>query len=101
MSFYVKPSELLATPDTWTQNAYAENACGIAVDARGPNACRWCIEGALAKCFDVVEIRTIEEYHKLLKHVRETTGFMSIAHWNDYPQRTHAEVLELLKEVGL
>lgn len=43
----MKARYLIADPKHWTQEAYARNDCGIAVDACSPRACQWDAVGAL------------------------------------------------------
>ena len=81
--------ELLASPDCWTQRAFARNVYGDVVSADSPTAVRWCLLGALLHC------RLSEQtYQELLK--KAGTGLVS---FND--THTHAEVLALVTELQL
>lgn len=90
----MKPSELLATPEKWTTGELARDAQGEPVSEDNERAVCWCINGAMLKCLTSMEI--IESSDKITALVHGC-----IWQWNDAPGRTHSEVLELLKGVGL
>lgn len=92
----MKPSELLADPKSWTQCTRARNAAGVSVESNDPEAVCWCIIGAISKTN-----YWIKGHEALVARVWQLTGRGSIAGWNDAAGRTHGEVLELLRSVGL
>lgn len=102
----MKPSELLVRPEAWTQEVHARASDGSRVGPANPNACCWCLVGALYRCYpqtpddpDCREFCTA--YTRVKDKLRHMCGYSSIARWNDAPSRTHAEVLEVLKACDL
>ena len=91
----MKPSELLAEPSKWTQGCYARDVDGTTVAIQSPDAVCWCLEGTVFKCEN-----RVANHSKLRRFIYTKHGF-HISTWNDAPGRTHAEVLAVLKEIGL
>lgn len=89
----MKPSELLARPESWCQKAFAIDKNGTFVAPDSSMGVKWCMVGAVMRCFDSLAECDIHE--KTLA----TAGFG--VEWNDAPGRTHAEVLAALTSVGL
>lgn len=89
----MKPSEYIRKG--WTKRAYAIDERGHATDALDPEACKWCLLGAL----DVSQC-TLEDCNKVFKVLKER-GFACAGMWNDDPVRTQQEVIELLESCGL
>ena len=92
----VKPSELLARPESWTQGDFSRDKEGRSARSRPEEQCSWCLMGALMKCYPQFSSRMV-----ITDLLRDKAGCASLSYWNDAPERTHAEVLALLKEVGL
>ncbi len=93
----MKIYELLDSPDKWTQGAFANDERGVSVGPNDKLASRWCMAGALDKCYPR-EGR--EEAAKKLREFADEAG-ISIALWNDAPDRTYAEVLELCRRLDV
>jgi hypothetical protein len=89
----MKTYELLDTPEKWTKGAFARDSKGDPVDPVSPEAVCWCIEGALQKCYPNYDDRWEAVYYRLLE-VRKYGG---IIFWQDNPERTYEEVIEVLK----
>lgn len=87
-----KAYELLAKPDSWTQGEYAETDSGRGVEADSPDAVCWCAWGAIIRVYGVG--------WETIGRVEHRVGD-SITAWNDNPDRTHAEVLAVLKELDI
>jgi hypothetical protein len=92
----------------WTQNAYARDRDGVTVDSNSPEASCWCVMGALGEDVadffaqpDVV-VSVYCRLHRLceVSDIAEenTITFGSLSDWNDYPDRTKKEVLEVFKK---
>lgn len=78
----------------WTQRAYARNANGVAVDEGSPNACSFCVTGALNRAYACLET------HLLVgRFVKVRTGGDWLHLWNDAPGRTQEEVLTMIDEI--
>jgi TolB-like protein len=78
----------------WTQNAYARNANGVAVDEENPNACSFCVRGALNRAH-----ASLETHLLVGRVVKERTGGLWVHLWNDAPGRTREEVLAMIDEI--
>lgn len=85
--------ELLSVRKRWTKGVYARDAFCVRVNSGNPSAVSWCLRGAINKVSG--------------KHDRDQTAAssllegllpdgLSIADWQDRPERTHAEVLDVL-----
>lgn len=92
----MKPSELLADEKKWTKGANAKDTKGNRVSAFDPDAACFCAWGAIRLCFnnDVTQIW-------ILRDKIEQKFCFHLTSWNDAPERTHAEVIAVLKECGL
>lgn len=76
-------AKLLATPEQWCQG----------VGRKGRSLC---VMGALSEVVSTVEERVHVPVRMALLRV---TGFPSIPKWNDAPERTHQDILDLLAKV--
>jgi hypothetical protein len=98
-----KAYELLATPDKWTKGTYARDGNGGKVPDYSEEAKCWCVSGAIWKCYRKpyekvrVQLDVGEMHRRLLKRI----GEVEIPLWNDAPERTHAEVIAVLKELDI
>ena len=95
------PSEVIATPDRWTQGTDALDAVGSPVIASSEHACRWCAVGAVLASDSSIGFSKKMYAEMLVRKIgRESFGRMQgITLWNDEKGRTHAEVLAALKAV--
>jgi hypothetical protein len=91
----MKVHELLAQPDSWTQQAYARNHDGDTVASCSDDARCWCLLGAMFRCYADKDIAKIE-----LK-ILDQTNKITVAQWNDDPDRTHQEVLDLCRQLDI
>lgn len=96
----------LASPDSWCQYSYAMNAVGKHVTPVSPEATRWCLTGAVEsvaqspffgevpkECADALGVLC----HCLSRSPPRMRGrAFGLVGWNDQPDRTHEEVLDLL-----
>ncbi len=80
---------LIERPERWTQGAYRRDAEGDKCDE--DHAVCWCVEGAMLH----VSNRYSYEYHNAhrLLVVATGTSLTGAEHWNDWPSRTHQQVL--------
>lgn len=85
--------ELLSVPERWTQGAMSLDVKGRPAVRRADAVC-WCLAGAVRQVYpdDV-------QYAKVCDKLEQAVGRLD--RWNDYDQRTHAEVLALVTEVGV
>ena len=111
----MKAHELLSKPGAWTQNTLARDHDGNAVTVDSPHACSWCIAGAIMRCYPLIKTPTLIDKLKqellptwkestlkqeLLPTWKESTAFI-IGPYNDDPNRTQEEVVELLKKLDI
>lgn len=90
----MKAYELLAGPKAWNQGRMARNAKGYPVDPESPKACSWCAVGAILRCYGLAAMSLPK-----IDILRAKTG--NTLWWNDRPERTHAEVVAVLKELDI
>ncbi|MFI5404981.1 MAG: hypothetical protein ACHQ1D_00560 [Nitrososphaerales archaeon] len=89
----MKIKELLKNRWKWTKGAFARTWYGTKTEYYSSNASRFCLLGALLKCynFDFEEPGT-----KIELKIGGT-----ISEWNDNPDRTFAEVKQLVEELDI
>lgn len=90
----MKVFELLATPDKWIQGTGYADTHGNCTTIN--EAACWCLYVAIAICY-----KNWEDQYIANSKVRGRIGWESIVAWNDAPERTHAEVLALCKELDV
>jgi hypothetical protein len=90
------PSELLAKPENWTKNWRAmRDGKAICIHEAKETDC-FCLGGALLFCrCSIDEVRLVDS------EIKRISGEVWIPAWNDKPERTHAEVLAVLKVCNL
>jgi len=89
----MKAYELLADPANWTKGSYALDAEGHHVTTDDPSAVCFCTVGAIFRCYG-------HNDNNAYAKVQEACGG-NIAAWNDRPYRTHAEVIDLLRQLDV
>ena len=94
-------AELLAKPENWCQKAFAMDGDGKTVPLESATACRFCLTGSLFKVYTDGFGPAWDKVVATLGSVYGTSDAQNLAHWNDNPKRTHAEVLALLKKAGV
>ena len=82
----------LTTPECWMQHHNAVDEFGDSVHPADPTAACWCLEGAIYSHRDANRVRALG----IVLDVLEEDGELEAFEWNDDPDRTHAEVLDLL-----
>lgn len=92
----MKPSQLLADPLNWTTGQSAINADGQTVSAISLEACKWCLLGALSKCYNGDALS--EAIRKVRAKLREKGLTQSLWWFND--NNDHQTVVNLLIECG-
>ena len=91
--------ELLSAPARWTRGVYARNEQGLAVDPHDPEAVCWCLYGAMIYIVGDSNKRFAVHLDAAEDAINVLSGFISaisVADWQDAPDRTHAEVLDAL-----
>ena len=84
--------ELLSVPERWTKGHLAHDAAGRSVDEQSDKAVCFCIVGAVYKACQ----NDWKRVEPTVNFIANTEGVVSVPDWQDHPDRTHAEVLDLL-----
>lgn len=92
MMLALKPSDLIASPETWTRLSWAVDRWGFPCDVHDPDAVAWDITGAVAKMNQVMSIVEAARFAAL------RLGRMPIS-LND--SNCHADVVKVMVEAGL
>jgi hypothetical protein len=77
----------------WTQEAAARTSCGIPVFSEDPEACSFCVMGALWSANSSLK-DTVED--ALMQTLRGIGFDLTLPTYNDTPGRTQAEILTLV-----
>jgi hypothetical protein len=82
----IRARKLIEDPKRWTQHASARTGDGEDVLAENPQACQFCLYGALAA------VAGYGHEERAFAAMWDSLGTHPID-WNDEPGRSHAEVL--------
>jgi hypothetical protein len=94
----VKVHELLSDESKWTTGAPTRDAQGRnPIQAGRGDAVRWCLLGAVWSCYGIWG----EQAKQIEQKIRDHLGIVSIAGWNDAPERTFAEVRQLALDLDI
>lgn len=87
---------LLESPDRWTKNVYARNKEGAAVMSTDPDACQFCMLGAL-EVFTTFDQDTYKKARlQLLDVAQNETESYSVPNLNDHSNTKHSQVLQAM-----
>jgi hypothetical protein len=93
-------AELLESPERWIKGKAWSNSSGQFAIDRTDAAC-FCAIGAIAYIYGdeygTCNGRCLEQRKKL----EPIIGTSALAEWNDAPERTHAEVLNVVRQAGI
>ncbi len=102
---YIKLSEIFSHARTliargWTQHAHARDICLNDVDVFDPDACQFCIEGALINAAAALRLTGTEADKVVLDatllFASTRRSKLSVMGWNDDHRRTKEEVLRAI-----
>ena len=79
----------------WCQGADAKDKDGWLAPPRDPLAVKWCAVGGILASS---EMPPTNLPYNMIKLCHKLTGGRSLTAWNDWPGRTQAEVVELLRK---
>ena len=79
----------------WCQGADARDKDEYSISVRDPSAVKWCLVGAI---YASNEPPYGGRLANILEICRKLTGGLRPTIWNDKPERTQAQVVELLQE---
>ncbi len=108
----MKLQELFTSEDKWTKHAEARNEHGCALAYDDPNACRWCLSGAIWYCYltqweraivhNKIYIYTVNNYPRCtVFNIKEPTEEILPILWNDSEERTFSDVRELIEFLNI
>lgn len=93
----MKIHELLKKPINWTRFVDARDHDGSEVNPRSPAACRWCLLGAIQRCYRGTK-RQQSVMNKIQDHL---LGYGTVALFNDSKYTQHEDVLELCRRLDV
>ena len=85
--------ELFTDPSTWTKEYAAKDKRGLGVVPFDPNTVCWCLLGGIEKCYGSKWVEIVNDVHA---HIR-----MPLSIWNDAPERTFEDIVQLVKELNI
>lgn len=99
----MKVRELLTDESKWIQGKIAQSSNGsYCLSPREPNAARWCLWGAVLKCYwdeDVLRIRAI---NRIVEKVgRIDSSYKTISSFNDDIKTTFKKVKQIIEELDI
>ena len=96
----MKPSDLIEKG--WSREAYARDKFGDPVHISDPDACKFCVAGALYALYPPAKvIRILRELILYIPPYMNGNTARTITEWNDRKGRTKRQVVEFLRSVGL
>lgn len=93
----MKIHELLRKPESWTQGFSARDSDGCPRTSHSKEAVCWCLSGAIRKCYGSNSWLIVNKLVQALNPTGNEFNY-SIVLWNDAAERTHAQVLKLVRE---
>lgn len=96
----MKAWELIADPKKWTKYAAARDHHGASVSPRDRRAACFCARAAIRRCYGFDgEAAALAAVAAAIPG--DGAPHSKLIDWNDRPERTHAEVVALLKAVDV
>ena len=96
---------LLSDEKAWTKGTYVKDSVGMRVSWHSPWATCWCLEGAMYKFLDERNttghaILSVDApTRRIWNDIVHAFPNKDLVHWNDAPERTHAEVMQALDTI--
>lgn len=95
----MKVKELLSSPEKWTHGVYARGKDGFKINSGSPAADRWCILGAIQKCYGFgLEAEAVVNKVAARLNARNRAW---VASWNDSDARFFKDVQNLVEELDI
>ena len=98
----LKIKELLSDPSSWTQHVIARDCKRERVAVNDSSATCFCLYGALRRCYgSTINPLSNKEEYDIWNRLQQMVPDRDPIGWNDAPERTHAEVLELVTRLDI
>ncbi len=97
----MKVAELLSSPANWTQESFARNCDGEAVDYNSSDAVQFCLMGAVMRCYRDREnpFPCRDAMDKIADRLGDKTCWGKVSEFND--KSSYDEVMNLVKELDI
>ncbi len=92
-------SDLLASEADWIKGPMAVDANGVLCGPTNLKACRWCLLGAICKCYPTLDGR--REAAAKLQPLVVPYGFNSLSEFSDNPNTTFGMLKGVLATAGV
>ena len=93
-----KTRELLAKPENWIQKCLWGDGKGKGNYVEPTEAVCFCLDGAIDKVCQSIGETCLDEYEMKVVNLLGFKSLRELYDWNDVPDRTHQEVLDLLDQ---
>src|SRR5574337_1253637 len=90
----LKVIDILTSPSKWCKGYFAKDKRGIKISERDEKAVRFCLVGAIHKCYEDDKSRKI--FERILKTLRKEGKFTFSSDFNDSPKTRFADVRRLI-----
>ena len=105
----MKVKQLLSTKSKWTKLACARDKKNMECPVNDPSAVKYCLEGAIIKCYQTGEERNrVENLIRRALRMSEVEFSMfkpiydgRITYWNDAPKRTFKDIKKLISKLNI
>lgn len=91
----MKIKELLSDNTKWCKKHCALDINGLPTESSSPEAVCWCLFGAMRKCYG-----RDDKFGEIWVTIESAIG-QSATHWNDYQNRTFADVKALVERLDV
>ena len=96
----MKIQKLLKTKRNWIKFRMGADKYGRYANPVGVSAAKWCLIGAIYKCYGIDDVRTTRIIKKVRKELNMRGGD-GIDDWNDDPNRTFKDVRALVRKLNI
>ena len=94
----MKVKNLLKTKKQWTKNAFARNKYGHVVDINSKSASRYCLVGAIERCYGY----HTDEHQSVIKKFNKTQHeYFTLFGFNDDKSTTFEDVKTLITKLDI
>lgn len=100
-----KAHEILSKESSWHKGSVAKDRYGLSVEYNDDSAVSFCVLGAICRCYpedkrEEVKSRVCDKLAKMGFSLFRSPN-VTIFSWNDNPERTQNEVVDLLRRLDV